>query len=92
MVYDVSADGTYVDVIGYEGTATRVRIADTYNDLPVKTIYEKAFYDNDKITSVIIPDSVTSIRFRAFSNCSSLTSVVIPDGRDFVLRRGAQSR
>ena len=80
VVYDVSADGTYVDVIGYEGTATRVRIADTYNDLPVKTVYEKAFYENTTITSVIIPDSVTSIGDEAFRLCDSLTSVVIGNG------------
>ncbi|MBO5457807.1 MAG: leucine-rich repeat domain-containing protein [Clostridia bacterium] len=79
VVYDVSADGICAEVIGYQGTATRVKIADTYNDLPVKTVYDKAFYNNDKITSVIIPDSVTSIGYEAFRACSSLTSVVIPD-------------
>ena len=34
-------------------------------------------YDN--ITSIIIPNSVTSIGERAFQNCPSLTSVTIPD-------------
>lgn len=75
--YRISSDNMYAEVIGYEGTATRVRIADTYNDLPVKTIYEKAFDDNDKIAAVIIPDSVTSIGDWAFEACDSLTSVVI---------------
>ena len=79
IIYDVSADGTYAEVVAYEGTATKIRIADTYNGLPVTTIYSKAFYQNGVITSVIIPDSVTSIGSSAFWNCSSLTSVVIPD-------------
>ena len=79
VLYQISSDNTYAEVIGYEGTATRVRIADTYNDLPVKTIYERAFYNNDKITAVIIPDSVTSIGDYAFWFCDSLTSVVIGD-------------
>ena len=79
VLYDLSADGTYAEVIGYEGTAKRVRIADTYENVPVKGVYEKAFYKNEDITSVIIPDSVTTIGKYAFQWCSSLTSVVIGD-------------
>ena len=79
IVYDISADGTYAEVIAYNGTATKVRVAEEYNGLPVRTIYSKAFYENRNITFVVIPDSVTSIGSYAFSSCSSLTSVVIGD-------------
>ena len=37
------------------------------------------FSDCRALTSVTIPDSVTSIGYRAFFKCSSLTSVTIPD-------------
>ena len=79
IIYDYSLDGTYAEVLGYEGNATQIVIADTYMGLPVKTILKEAFYDNDTITSVLIPDSVTEIGDQAFSSCSKLTSVVIPD-------------
>ena len=79
IIYDISADGTYAEVISYEGAATKIRIADTYKGLPVTTIYSKAFYGNNTITSVIIPDSVTSIGSYAFWGCHYLTGVVIPD-------------
>ena len=79
VIYDVSADGTYAEVVGYTGTATKVKIASEYNGLPVKNIYDNAFKSNTTITSVVIPDSVTSIGGSAFEYCSNLPSVVIPD-------------
>ena len=80
VVYDLSGDGTYAEVIGYNGSATRVIIADTYKDKPVKTIYKEAFRNNDNITGVTIPDSVTSIGSSAFQSCDRLTSVTIGNG------------
>ena len=79
IIYDISDDGTYALVVGYTGSATKIRIADTYQGLPVTTIYANAFYSNKKITSVIIPDSVTTIGNDTFPGCSSLSSVVIGD-------------
>ena len=80
ILYDLSADKTYAEVIAYSGTATRIIIADTYNGVPVKTIYQEAFKYNDSITAVVIPDSVTTIGAEAFYSCSNLTSVVIGNG------------
>ena len=36
-------------------------------------------FRNQKLTSYVIPDSVTRIEDRAFSRCKSLVEVVIPD-------------
>ena len=44
-----------------------------------KFIYSSAFRDCSGLTSVTIPDSVTSIGDDAFRDCSGLTSVTIPD-------------
>ena len=79
VLYDLDASGEFAVVIGYEGTAKAVKIAEAYNGVPVTQICEKAFYYNDTITSVIIPDSVTTIGSSAFYYCTSLTSVVIGD-------------
>ena len=40
---------------------------------------DNAFNKNESITSVIIPDTVTSIGVEAFRNCTGLTSIDIPD-------------
>ena len=78
VIYEVSADATYAEVIGYTGTAKNIIIADTYESLPVTKIYREAF-KKSTIKSVVIPDSVTSIGGDAFRDCDSLTSVVIGD-------------
>ncbi|MBR7142499.1 MAG: leucine-rich repeat domain-containing protein [Clostridia bacterium] len=79
IIYDISADGTYAEVIGYTGTAAFVKIADEYNGLPVQKIYMGAFERNYLITNVLIPDTVTFIGYRAFGACDNLESIVIGD-------------
>ena len=53
-------------------------IPETYNGKPVVEIGPAAFEKNTRIKTVIVSNTVTSIRYDAFSNCSSLTSIVIP--------------
>lgn len=45
-----------------------------------KIICDRAFEDCKSLRSLVIPNSVTSIRESAFSFCSSLKSIVLPDG------------
>ena len=52
----------------------------------VKTIGTYAFKDCTSLTSVVIPNSVTSINESAFEDCSSLTSVVIPSSVIYIER------
>ncbi|MBO7311841.1 MAG: leucine-rich repeat protein, partial [Alistipes sp.] len=72
--YDSSAFGatiisnTYIDGVGV-----------IEFDAPIDRIGYESFYDCNSLTSVTIPDSVTTIGERAFWDCGSLTSVTIPD-------------
>ncbi len=80
LIYDVSIDGTYAEVVTYTGNSTNVSIASTYNNLPVKSIYQDAFKDSVILSSIVIPDSVTSIGEGAFSGCKRLSSVTFGNG------------
>ena len=77
-----SADGNSYTVTGLKnpGTVEDVVIPATYNGLPVTAIGYAAFFDDDVITSITIPDSVTTIGDSAFNNCNGLTGeLIIPD-------------
>lgn len=84
IVYELSADGTYAKVTDYTGTETDVRIAATYENVPVVRIEDSAFYGQREMTSVVIPDSVTEIGDSAFYNCSALKNIVLPDSLETV--------
>ena len=70
-------DNTAV-IVRYKVTAADVTIPSRYKGKPVTMIDHAAFY-NSAVTSVTIPDSVTSIRDSAFLFCSQLTNISIPN-------------
>jgi|GEM_PF-425485 len=67
-------------ITGYLGAGGDVTIPSTLGGCPVIAIGDYAFDFNDNITSLTIPDSVTSIGIEAFYYCLALTSVTLGNG------------
>ncbi|NLB65058.1 MAG: leucine-rich repeat protein, partial [Lentisphaerae bacterium] len=67
--FEYSSDGTSITIMDYQGAGGEVTIPDTIEGLPVTSIGQEAFEECSDLTSVVIPDSITSIGESAFWWC-----------------------
>lgn len=81
--FEFILNNTAVIVISYKGTAADVTIPSRYKGKPV-TMIDHAAFPNSAVTSVTIPDSVTSIPDAAFYNCGNLETIHIPVSVTFI--------
>lgn len=70
-------DGT-VGIAAYAGLEEEISIPEEIEGMTVTTIENKAFYDNQNIGVVHIPETVNTIGYMAFAG-SGITSIEIPE-------------
>ena len=79
--YNYTANSGTITITGYTGPGGAVTIPSTINGLPVTSIGDYAFStpfsSNTNLTSITIPNSVTSVGNFAFQSCISLINVTI---------------
>ena len=66
-------------ITGYNGPGGVVTVPAMINGLPVVAIGERAFFDKDSITSIVLPEGIVSIGIQAFLSCDGLTGFTLPD-------------
>jgi len=78
-MWDDEADEPVAVVIGANPLQSVLNIPSAVGgDYPIRKIGDYAFCDNDIVTEIVFPDSVTSIEEGAFADCIGLSSVTIP--------------
>ncbi len=76
--YDVTDDG-YAFITKYTGNSSSVKIPSEINGYPVFGIGENAFYKNQLIKTLKIPEGVILIDSGAFAYCKNLKSITMAD-------------
>lgn len=85
--FDTNGDGELshkeaASVTSIDGVITITTIS-SFNEFQyftgVKQIPDKCFQDWYKLTSIILPSSLSSIGYQTFFNCENLTSIIIPE-------------
>ena len=78
--YTFTVSGGRVTITGFDKSVSGdIKIPNTIGGCPVIAVRNGAFSECSALTSIEIPDSVTTIGDGAFSYCSALTSIEIPD-------------
>ena len=75
--YVLLPDGT-AEIAGYDGTAEEVTIPAEVDGHAVTRIGHYAFYQNESLQTVTVPEGVTAIGDWAFGGCFSLRRAVLP--------------
>jgi hypothetical protein len=78
--YTYSVNAGKVTILGYSGAGGSIVIPSSFGAYPTTVIGNGAFSHIANLTSVTIPDSVTSIGSEAFYLCTGLVSVIMGNG------------
>ena len=82
-VWQYSVSNGEATITGYTGGGGAVEIPDLVAGIPVKTLGFNPIFSSIPVTSVTIPNSVTSIRASAFAGCSAI-SIFMPESVTFI--------
>jgi hypothetical protein len=78
FAYVTNSDAVSIAITAYNGSGDAVAIPPNINGYRVTCIVAQAF-QNDEVTNVFIPGSITNIGNSAFAACTGLTSIIIPN-------------
>ena len=81
MDYEYEIQNNEATITKYKGTSKDVIIPNKIENIPVTTIRKYAFYNfyNNELTSIVSPETLTTIGKYAFRDNKLITSIVLPD-------------
>ena len=82
-VYILKEDGT-AEIKGYTGKEKKLTIPSELDGHPVTSIGYRAFYENNQLTEVVLPDTLKVLGIQPFAWCEKLQSVTLPEGLETI--------
>jgi hypothetical protein len=76
--FTYTTNNNQITITKFTGSGGAVTIPAEINGLPVAVIGIRAFAYSSGVTSITIPDGVTTIGYGAFSECRGVTNITIP--------------
>ncbi|MCD8016188.1 MAG: leucine-rich repeat protein, partial [Lachnospiraceae bacterium] len=76
-IFEDTSGSYYVSITGYIGDDTDITVPSELKGYPVTEIGARAFYDNDTIQTVTLPNGITDIGSEIFAGCTALTTVTL---------------
>ena len=76
--YTTRSDGT-IEILSYTGKRRMITVPSIIEGKTVTSIGEYAFYGNQRLTMVKLPETLTNIGAYAFGQCTRLTSIELPE-------------
>ena len=73
--YIYTVNSGVATITGYNGSGGAIAIPSTLGVYPTVAIGNQAFSNKNTLTSVTIPNNITTIGYQAFRNCESMTAI-----------------
>lgn len=84
FIFSLSSDQSYYILTGYVGQSKDIVLPSFHQGKPVKEIGAKVFANRQDLSSVVVPEGVTSIGESAFDSCANLKSITLPSTLTYI--------
>jgi len=78
--FEYKIENNFITITGWNGNSSDVNVPAIINNLPVRKIDDKTFYNKKNIKYIFIPVGITEIGERAFWGCENLSQITLPTG------------